>query len=125
MVEFQDEYCENKNSELHCTLIYSKKPHKNKINSEDYKITAKFKGYEYFGENKDTLVVLLESEELINRNKFLVKEYGFISDFETYTPHVTLSYNSTVDISTLPDIEFDVVLENEYVQDLVLDWSDE
>ena len=124
--EYQDKYLKDMdiNKEIHCTLIYSKKPHQGDIKTSDNTYKCKFKGFSLFGTEKDTLVIELESKELRERNKELVDKYGFICDFDEYKSHCTLSYGcKDINIEKLPDIEFDMYFENETVEDLDDDWS--
>ena len=60
--------------EPHLTIVYSKKAFKGTIKSKVYSVSAKFKSMEIFGSDEKALVAELESEELSNRNKELVKE---------------------------------------------------
>lgn len=113
------------NNEIHTTLIYSNKPLKHKINHSTAEHKASFDGYELFGEDKDVLVMKLKSDSLHKRNKELTDEYGFISDYDSYNPHITLSYGAKgVDLSKLPDYNGSIILHNEYSEDLDEDWGD-
>ena len=114
------------NEELHCTLIYSQKPHVDEIEPESYKAIATFGSFELFGPKEDTLVVTLISEDLIRRNERLVDEHGFISDYDEYKPHITLAYGvENIDLNSLPDIDFQITLEEEYVEPLNPDWAND
>ena len=108
----------------HLTIIYSKKAFKGTIKTKVYNVSAKFKSMEIFGSDEKALVAELESEELSNRNKELVKEHGFISDFSPYKPHITLAYDvGDFDISTIPDLKMDFIFDSETVEPLNTDWS--
>lgn len=100
---------------LHCTLIYSDKPFIGKIKVNDYSIIVKPKKFSLFGENNDILVLEVESSELMNRNRELIQQYGFIQDWE-YSPHITLVTNFSGDIESLELPIFDIVLEKEYLE---------
>jgi len=115
--EFQKNYILNPNNNLHVTLIYSKKENEFKyIKTRRFKkFKATFKKWEIFDEN--TLVAILETEDLINRNKELVNEYDFISDFNEYTPHITLSYNFNK-LLDLPKLNFELIFNNETSEEL-------
>lgn len=114
--------------DFHATLIFSKKEYDGWItvaNSEQTTKT-KFKTFSKFWDNNNTLVIELDSQELQWRNMELMNKYWFISDFEQYSPHITLTENGkSIDETKLPDIDFDIVLSNEYVQELELDDLDE
>lgn len=113
------------NDEIHTTLIYSNKPLKEKIKHINNIHKASFDGYELFGEEQDVLVMKLKSESLHERNQELTNEYGFISDYDSYNPHITLSYGAKgVDLSKLPDYNGSMVLHKEYSEDLDEDWGE-
>jgi len=112
------------NDELHCTLIYSQKPQQDLIQPKKYTYKAKAIGFSLFGPDKDTLVINLESEDMVKRNNELSKEYGFISDYDEYRPHITLSYKSTgIDLENLPKLNETLYLTNEYIEQLDTEWS--
>jgi len=130
--QYIEEYCNKylssyKNTEinhdLHCTIIYSKKEQKEEVNTKEYKYLANFSKFSKFGENKDILVMELDCDMLIERNKELVNEYGFVSDFEEYKPHITIAYKTDVDINYLPPFDKIIELENEKVEELDEDWA--
>ena len=113
------------NTDIHCTLIYSKKPLKGEVKTKSYTYTGTFKGFALFGPEQDTLVIEVECPEMVERNAELVKEYGFISDYDEYKPHVTLSYGAKgIDLTKLPAIDFDIEFTAEYVEELDEDWTD-
>jgi 2'-5' RNA ligase len=129
--QYIEEYC-NKylssskteiNYDLHCTIIYSKKEQKEEVKTKEYKYLANFSKFSKFGENKDVLVMELDCDMLIERNKELVDEYGFISDFEEYKPHITIAYKSDIDVNYLPPFDKIIELENEQVEELDEDWA--
>lgn len=124
--EYQEKYLKQYevNEELHCTLIYSQKPHVDELEPASYQATATFGGFDLFGPNKDTLVIELISEDLVNRNAALVEEHGFISDYKEYKPHITLAYGiECIDLNSLPAIEFQMTLEDEYIDQLDPNWG--
>ncbi len=112
------------NEDQHCTLIYSKKPLNISPILPQYSCKVSFKGFSLFGPNKDTLVAEVKSAKLTYRNKKLVQDYGFVSDYSEYKPHFTLGYEAKdVDLSKLPPIDFPIEFENETVENLDLSWS--
>lgn len=113
--EFQELDGELEN--LHCTLIYSDKPFIGKIEVKEYSIIVKPKKFSLFGENNDILVLEVESRELMNRNRELIQQYGFIQDW-AYSPHITLVANFSGDVESLVLPSFDIILENEYLEAL-------
>jgi hypothetical protein len=110
-------------SDLHITIAYSSKYFKHKINEDNIIIPKNdVLGFDLFGDDEDILVMTLKSKELSNRHK-LTDEEGAYYDYPVYQPHITLSYNFKPTKRTklseyfkLPN--FDIVLGNEYVEDL-------
>ncbi len=112
-----------KHDDIHCTIIYSNKPMDVNIKTEEYTTEATFEKFSLFGEEKNTLVMEINCPKLQERNKELMKEYGFVSDFPEYLTHVTLSYDaSNVTVSKLPSFDFPITLLNETVSPLKLDY---
>ena len=110
--------------EIHTTLIYSDKPYNKEIEPKEYTAKGTPTGFELFGNDKDSLVLLINSPELEERNEELTKQHGFVSDFAEYRPHITFSYSAEgFDISKLPAIDFDITFENETVAQLDTDWE--
>jgi len=130
ITEYMEKYLQRAKTldidDLHCTLIYSQQEQKEEIKADDYLAPATFKGFNLFGEKEDTLVIELNSKLLIDRNETLVKEYGFISDFDEYKAHMTLAFEaSDIDLNSLPDIDFALAFENEYIEQLNTDWAND
>ncbi len=110
--------------EIHTTVIFSKKSHKEEIKPKSYTAKGTSKGFAIFGKENDTLVIEIDSPELVARNQELVNQYDFVSDFDEYKVHLSLSYKAKdFDISKLPDFDFDIEFKNETVEQLDLDWS--
>ena len=110
--------------DLHCTLVYSKRKPDNLpiTSSELYRGT--FTNFSLFGDKNEYLVLEFKSPDLQNRNKDLVNTYGFISDFDTYKTHMTLSDKAQgFNYSELPPIIFELEFEKEYISPLNLDWK--
>ncbi len=87
-------------NDLHITLIYSKEVRKEandyKINQKEYTVNASH--FDLYGDNKDCLVIAIDSEELHKKHNFL-KENGFQHSYEKYNPHITIAFN----VSEVPD----------------------
>jgi 2'-5' RNA ligase len=76
---------------------------------------AKFGGYALYGEDKDCLVMKLDSDMLHRMHDRLAK-LGLKPTFSEYSPHLTLSYQGKdVDIDKLanPDFEFKFMSDQE------------
>lgn len=109
------------NEDLHCTLIYSKKPKDERIKRVQDRLTWKFKKFSKFWENKDALVMELDSQDLKSMNESMTKEHDFISDYDEYSPHITLTYEwMDIDPELLPPIDFNIDLEHQ-----IIEWLDE
>lgn len=114
-------------SKIHTTIIYSRKYVPNiEINDVIENTTAKPKKLIVFNtqENKRALVVELDCGYLLDRHNQIMQEYKTTYDYDTYTPHITLSY----DIGDLEfNYEFDdnlsLELVKEYKEDLILNWK--
>lgn len=115
--EFQESLGGELEENLHCTLIYSDKPFNGKIEVKEYSLIVKPKKFSLFGENNDILVLEVESSELMNRNRELMQQYGFIQDWD-YNPHITLVTNFSGDVESLELPSFDITLEKEYLEAL-------
>ena len=75
-----------------------------------------------------TVVLLLESDGLVNRWKELHREFEFKWDWDEYKPHITLSYNDVdTDISSIRiPKSLDIILfVHEYYEPLKVDWEKE
>jgi len=112
------------NLDQHCTLIYSKKEQKELIESKEYDAIGTFLHFSKFGKEGETLVAELNCDLLVNRNKELVKKYGFVSDYDEYKPHFTLVYDAQdIDINSLPAIDFALNFYDETVEPLNENWK--
>jgi len=113
----------DKNSSLHCTLIYSAVATDVVPVTEKYKCKGKYKHFSLFGPSGDTLVVEVDAPVLTNRNKKLVKDYGYRSDYGDYKSHVTFGYHYKDDIKELPPLDFDIEFEYEHIEVLNPNWK--
>lgn len=114
--------------EIHITLIYSKKEFsRDEWGDSGLSINemATPLQFAYFGQDKNCLVMLLESQYLFKRNYEITKNYGAISDYPQYTPHITLSYdcpNFQPNFSQFPSI---LELTAEHATALDDDWTNQ
>lgn len=92
-------------NDLHITLIYSKEVTKEannyKTNQKEYTVSVSH--FDLYGDKKDHLVIVINSEELHKKHNHL-KENGFQHSYEKYNPHITIAFN----VSEVPD---DILLE--------------
>lgn len=108
---------------LHTTLIYSKKGNPNVIPYEK-EYYAYPLSLELFGEEKNCLVLTLESSALDFRHEFL-QHMGLTHSFDSFKPHITLTYDyqgEDYDNEYLYDEKgepiIDIVFDGEYVEPL-------
>lgn len=113
----------NRNRNIHTTIIFSRK-YVGEIESKgDISIFVKAKSFKLFNfHDKKCLVLELDSEWINERFKFLKEKYNATNDFEIYIPHITLSYDYTE--TELPNESYlkdfnDLEIVNEYSKILV------
>ncbi len=106
--------------DIHLTLIYSKKPVTGYVAPKDIEYTGTFKEFKLLGDDNDCLVIVLNSEDFVDRQKELMDDLGASFDYDEYTPHITLSYDAKdfdmTKSSFFKDFEF-VAIE-EYGEDI-------
>lgn len=112
--------------DIHVTLLYSKK------HLPDYKplgpidemaVPNRFEIFKSTPDDgtksKNCLVLLLDSGYLHKRYSKLMKEHKATSDFDTYNPHVTFSYDiGDMDVDSIPKFTEAVHLIREYKETL-------
>ena len=111
---------------LHVTVLYSRK-HCPSIKADpSAKHIANFSSYDVFTDQngKYVLVMKLNAPSVAARHLKLMSEHGATYDYPEYLPHITLSYDydmpQAVGITPFPH---NIILGEEYVEDLNLDWS--
>ena len=114
--------------DYHSTILFSRVPLKNYKPAGIYKppLTGKAIGVKMLGKEKDSLVVLLDSPDLVKRHERLMKENPEATwDFPEFIPHVTLAYDvegfdpSPLNATTIGELEF----VEEYTEDIDPDWN--
>lgn len=117
---------------LHSTILHSKKylPDYQAKGKYDEALIGKPKELVVWKTSGDDspstrcLVLKYECPKLVKRHEQLMKQHDAQYDFPEYIPHVTLSYDiGDFDEKKLPLPEFDIVLDNEYQEDLDLNWA--
>lgn len=115
----------NEVDDLHCTIMYSKKGDPD-VRPQQYSEpkTAEVDGLELYGDEKNCLVLTLNSEHLQMRHEQLIRN-GLIHSYDTYSPHITLTYDyqgEDIDEELLYDENGECVVliefENEYSEPL-------
>ena len=107
-------------NDFHATLLYSRKhlPKYFPINY-DPPMPGKFKELKMLGPNKNALVISFDAPELEKRHKELRKEHNADWDFDSFIPHVTLSFDiEDIDVDELPDPKFSIKMEKEYSEEI-------
>jgi hypothetical protein len=114
-------------NDVHTTILYSRKPvfGFEPLGDDVPEWEISFAGFDLFGENKDVLVMLLESPDLVLHHKELMDEYKASWDWDEYQPHITLSYSAAdFDIDELPTYIGPLIAINEYAEELDEKWED-
>lgn len=121
-----------KSSKFHTTVIYSRKycpdlKSKGKMETEWVGKPKKLEIWENGDKTSKCLVLTYDCPELSKRHKQLMTDHKATYDFPDYKPHVTLSYDvgdrNVDDFTDIDDIG-DIRINNEYHQDLDLNWSE-
>lgn len=121
-----------KSESFHCTVIYSRKylptfKPKGKI---DPAWIGKVKKLDIFKSQSGTncLVIIFKCPELTARHKQIMKDYDATYDFDEYHCHITISYDcGKFDPSSIEDLESvigDIIIDDEYSEDLNLNWAE-
>lgn len=110
--------------ELHCTISYSRKVFDHIPNEEEVVITPEqLIGIESLGD-EGAIVLKFDSNELQDRFKTCMDEFATY-DYDTYIPHITITYNGKdLDLSKIKLPDFDIILTEETVEPLDLNWKD-
>ncbi len=107
------------NDDLHSTVAFSKKPKEWKIKRANFRWEWKFKRLSKFWEDKQSIVIELDSSDLVEHNKRLTEEHELVSDYDEYKPHITITYEWwDVDVDSLPPLDIIYELEHDYIEDL-------
>ena len=93
--------------------------------------TATFSGFDLFdpspklqasGNSSAILVVRLEAPEVVERHNYFKDEHSANHGHPQFNPHISICYNYSGDINSLPPITFPITLTGEYAEDLNLTW---
>lgn len=115
----------NPNTDLHCTLIYSRKYADFPV-SKNVLIDCYIKELVIFNNDTNCLVAVLESDYLKERHKELMKRHDLTYDYDEYIPHIALSYDvpDDFDISKIEIPKWNIKIQSEYREDLDLKWGE-
>lgn len=113
---------------LHITLVLDKTRwidnERNKKYDPPIKIDKKTYELKLLGENKDVLVLGFENRALEYLHLYLRNKHDIQWDWDSYSPHLTLSYDGGYDSTdgiALPD--FDLFIDHEYTTPFDNDWN--
>ena len=112
--------------ELHCTIAYSKKEFKPKLNSKDIEIMYDEDIYPYLEPlgNDGCIVMKFKSKEMTERWQDCI-DRGAIYDYESYIPHITIAIDEKdLDLKSIRKPDFNIILSDEYTEELDLNWKD-
>jgi hypothetical protein len=115
----------SKERRLHTTVIYSTKRCPNLVAEPKIIHEAEFVSYDLFSssDGAKVLVVKLNAPSVVARHLALMAEHNAVYDFPTFQPHISLSYDYKGDILSLAPIDFPILLSQEYIEDLNVDWK--
>jgi len=115
----------DKEQRRHVTLLYSRKYLPEYEPAGPVRYECRPAGFEVFPTQDGwrSLVLLIESEALEQRHKTLMKRHKATFDYDEFKPHVTFSYNiGDMPIGSLPPFVKTILLDEEYSEDLEIDW---
>jgi hypothetical protein len=105
---------------LHCTVLYSRdlNTFPEADNSVHECVPTHFEMLTDSNGNNCVLALMLHAPSVADRHSSLMKMYSCTYDFPEYRPHITLSYNFSGDIKSLPLLISSVKLGCEYSEKL-------
>jgi len=123
-----------KADKLHTTILYSRKhlPNYKPAGKLDVPYVGKTVGFTVWKttpedpneEKANCLVLKFKCPALVKRHEELMKEHGATFDYDKYETHITLSYDiGDLDVSKLPEVDFDLEFDTEYLEELNLNWA--
>jgi hypothetical protein len=115
----------DKEQRLHVTLLHSKKYLPDYESAGNVFYECKPTKFDIFPtqEGRNGLVLLLDCPALVQRHKTLMKKHRAVFDYDEYIPHVTFSYDvGDLDLNTLPPFTTTIFLNEEYGEELDIDW---
>ena len=120
-------------NKLHTTVLYSRKyiPEYKPKGMYDPIIKGVPTGFELWpsqpdehGKKTNCLVLCFDAPDLTKRHESLMDKHDATYDFDEYKTHVTLSYDAgDIDTNSLPPLEEELEITEEYKEDLDLSWA--
>lgn len=113
-------------TDFHVTICYSKEF----FSRPDYHTPARInipaakvhRGFDVFGDNKDTNVIKFFNEELMRVHK-LLRKHGASFDFPEYQPHISFSSDVTKDKNAITPYYGPIILGKEKWDVIKSDWK--
>lgn len=105
---------------FHTTILFSRKAIPAYSTDTVYEGTITFVESWEGADGENAVVAKIDCPALVERHNDLI-DVGGTHDYPEYQPHVTLSYDDTV--NPLP-VSISVKMVDEYVEDLDLNWKD-
>jgi 2'-5' RNA ligase len=113
-------------SDFHVTLVYSKKKvswYRIKPNVSKLQNNLKGRSVDYLGENNECAVLKIISPFLQKRFKYY-ESCGCSFDYDSYTPHVTISYKKQeIDLEKVKPYNGVLIFGREVLKELDENWS--
>lgn len=118
--------------DIHSTVIYSRLPETPKTGTYVVEYKVKVKGFDVFGPEKDCLVLLIKSKDLVRLNADCMAA-GATSNYPIYNPHITIGYNVNEkavrafsnEINKIINSIGDLYVREIYVDPLKENWADD
>lgn len=101
--------------DLHVTLIYSKKT-MDDFSADGVLEVPYIATITGFANYNGVLVCELDCPDLEIKHTDLLHRYNGIHDYDSYSPHVSLSYNFQGDVDKLPVFDGNIKLVDEYME---------
>lgn len=116
------------NDDFHSTLLYSRKHLPNYEPAGDYQqpMIGTPTQWDVWPSNPDEdgntrniLVLQYSCPPLYQRHHELMQKHGATYDFDTYKPHITISYDAgDINVDKLPLFDGDIEIVSEYMEEL-------
>ena len=93
--------------DFHTTVWFTTTEHSMENGSQTIDVTVEPSGFDLFGEDENTLVLLVSGKSLTDIREYFGNEYGMEDEWPDFTGHITLTYNHNGAIPniSLPDID--------------------
>ncbi|CAG7580038.1 MAG: putative RNA 2',3'-cyclic phosphodiesterase [uncultured marine phage] len=95
---------------LHVTIFYSRDYIKDYFPLGEVNFEGRFEKFDIFDtqDGRRVLVIELSSDSIIERNEELVSKFNIKSDFDSYRPHITISFRYKGEIPNIEGLDFNL-----------------